>query len=220
MRPIVGMLGPCLAAGSYPGEALAQWNSYGRNAQHTALTAGPSQLPLAIRWSTSVDLDPQYSGSELLIHYGSPVITESNNILVPVKTGAAGGFQVNVLKASTGKLIWSFKTDYVLPTHNWTPPMGITLIPGGEAVAIPGAGGTVWVRNNPDSLQGALRRVAFFGIKNYNSDAESFNDAIQICTPITSDELGNLYFGYVVHGPASRAIPMEYPAASAGRDRG
>ncbi len=215
VRAFVWLLALGLAALSQPAAALAQWNSYGRNAQHTALTAGPSQLPVSIRWSTPVDLDPQYSGSELLIHYGSPVITESNNILVPVKTGAAGGFQVNALRASTGRMFWSFKTDYVLPAHNWTPPMGITLTPGRGEVAIPGAGGTVWVRNSPDSLQGALRRVAFYGISNYNNDSQSFNDAIQISTPITADQLGNLYFGYVSSGAALFGYPNGIPSGLA-----
>src|ERR1017187_3510057 len=85
-----------------PALARAQWAGYGRNAQHTALAAGPSQLPLAIRWQTPIDLNPQFSGGELLIHYGSPAITAANNILVPVKTGAAGGFIVKAITASTG----------------------------------------------------------------------------------------------------------------------
>lgn len=212
---IVWLFGLGLAYGSYPAAALGQWNSYGRNSQHTALAAGPSQVPASIRWSIAIDQDPQYSGSELLIHYGSPVITEFNNILVPVKTGAAGGFQVTALKASTGKLIWSFKTDYVLPPHNWTPPMGITLIPGGTEVAIPGSGGTVWIRNNPDSQQGNVRRLAFYGSTNYNQDPQGFNNAIQICTPITSDEDGNLYFGYLSSGAALYGYPNGIPSGLA-----
>ena len=180
-----------------------------------ALTAGPSQVPSTIRWSIPVDQDPQYSGSELLIHYGSPVITQWNNILVPVKLAAQGGFQVSALRASTGKMIWSFKTDYVLPPHNWTPPMGITLIPGGTEVAIPGAGGTVWVRNQPDGQQGFVKRLAFYGSTNYNQDPQSFNSAIQICTPITSDEDGDLYFGYLSSGAPLYGYPNGIPSGVA-----
>jgi hypothetical protein len=150
-----------------------------------------------------------------LIHYGSPVITSWNNILIPVKLAAQGGFQVTALKAATGKYLWSFKTDYVLPAHNWTPPMGITLVPGGAEVAIPGAGGTVWIRKNPDSLQGALKRVAFFGISNYNHDSQSYNSALQICTPITADEFGNLYFGYVSNGSPVYGYPSGIPSGLA-----
>ena len=92
--------GPCVPDAA--GQPMGQWAGYGRNAQHTGLTPGPSQLPLVIRWSTPIDLNPQYSGEELLIHYGSPAITAANTIIVPVKTGATGGFIVNGLNATTG----------------------------------------------------------------------------------------------------------------------
>ena len=40
-----------------------------------------------IAWQTPVDLSPQFSGEDLLIHYGSPLITAQNTIVLPVKTG-------------------------------------------------------------------------------------------------------------------------------------
>ena len=182
-----------LAAVSSPA-APAQWMSYGRNPQHGALTTGPSQAPQGIIWSTPVDLDPPYSGGELFIHYGSPVITAANSIVVPVRTTAGNNFEVNCFNAKNGKQFWSLATDYVPPAHNWTPPMGITLTPGDAAVAIPGAGGTVWVRSNPNAPQATVNRIAFFGIRAYNSSPAEFNTAIQICTPITSDSSGNSLF--------------------------
>ena len=42
-----------------------------------------------------MDLQPQHSpppNGELLIHYGTPVVTSSNTLLMPVKTGATDGF--------------------------------------------------------------------------------------------------------------------------------
>ncbi len=184
------------------------WNSYGRDAQHDALASGASQLPLVIRWSTPVDLDPQYAGGgALYTHYGSPVITPQNNILVPVKTGADGGFQVNAFHAATGQQYASWTTDYILPPHNWTPPMGITLTADGKYVAIPGAGGTVWLRSTPNAANGTSIRLAFFGIGNYNTNPQAFNNAIQICTPITSDASDNLYFGYVSTGATVPGYP-------------
>ena len=72
-----------------------------------AYTPGPSQLPLVIRWQTPIDLNPQYSGDDLLIHYGSPAITAANTIIVPVKTGATGDFMVNGLNAATGAQFWT-----------------------------------------------------------------------------------------------------------------
>jgi hypothetical protein len=195
--------------------AEAQWSSYGRNAQHTALAAGPSLLPAAIRWSTPVDLMPQYSGNELLIHYGSPVITAANTIVFPVKTQATGSFKVVALNARTGSQMWSLVSDYILPTHNWTPPMGITLTPNDGSVVLPGAGGTILVRTNPNSVYASTHREAFFGIANYNANKTAFNNAIQICTPITSDGVGDVYFGYLSTGVPLPGYPQGIPSGLA-----
>ena len=70
------------------------WNNHSRDSQHTALSSVASQPLNAVRWQTPVDLNPQYSGNDLLIHYGSPLITLANTVIVPVKTGASGGFRV------------------------------------------------------------------------------------------------------------------------------
>lgn len=191
------------------------WLSYGGNPQHTALAPGPSQLPQQILWSTPVDLAPQYSGGVLYIHYGSPVISEVDNVFVPVKTGASGGFEVNAFKANTGNSLWSLATDYVLPAHNWTPPMGITLSADNKILAIPGAGGTVLLRTSPNAKQGMVIREAFFGIKNYNSNPSAFNGAIQICTPITMDSKHTLYFGYLSNGQALPGYPNGIPSGVA-----
>ncbi len=199
------------------GPASAQhWGGYARDGQHDALSPGPSLVPSMIRWQTPVDLDPQYAGGGVLyIHYGSPAITGRNTVLVPQKTGATGGFGVNAFKGATGQQIWTINTDYVLPTHNWTPPMGVVLQPGDRAVVIPAAGGTVLVRNNPDLAGGSATRVAFFGIANFNQNPQAFSNAIQISTPITSDSLGNLYFGYVSSGAALPGYPNGIPSGLA-----
>ncbi len=175
-----------------PTTASAQfWSSYARNAQHTALTASPSQIPQTIRWSTPVHLAPQYNPNNgaLYTHYGSPVITSRNTVIVPVKTGADGGFMVNAFNGTTGRLLWTMNTDYELPPESsWIQPMGITLLAGDTGVAVPGAGGTILLRATPNSAQGNTTRLG------------QADDSIYISTPITSDPAGNLYFGYYGNG--------------------
>jgi hypothetical protein len=195
--------------------AAQAWPGFARDAQHTALGVGPSQLPEKIRWSTPVDQSPQYSGSDLLIHYGSPLITRVNTVIVPVKTGATGGFEVLSLRASDGGQLWTVASDYVVPPHNWFPEFGVTLTPKDATLVMPAAGGTVLVRNFPDSPNGTTTRVAFYGIANYTINQAAFNSAIQICTPISSDRLGNLYFGFVSTGAALPGYPTGIPSGLA-----
>src|SRR6185369_1252099 len=93
------------------------WGGFAHNAQHTAVSPVRSQSLERILWQTTVDLDPPFRGSTLAIHYGSPVITAGNTVIVPVKTGADGVFRVEARSAVDGKLKWRMTTDYVLPPH-------------------------------------------------------------------------------------------------------
>ena len=203
--------------GIAPTQALAQdWPGYGHDPQHTTVSAVASQIPQQVRWSTPVDLDPQYANDgDLYIHYGTPVITAANTVILPVKTGAASGFQVEARSGNNrGALLWTLPTDYAVPVHNWFPICGATLLPGDGSLAVPAAGGTVLVQTSPDSAAGTATRLAFYGIGNYNgnqgANKAAYDAAIQICTPISSDATGNLYFGYVSSGaalPGDPAVP-------------
>src|SRR5271170_5251806 len=82
------------------------WSDYAHDPQHSALSPVASQPLASIHWQTPVDLNPQYSGGELLIHYGSPLITRSNTVIVPVKTGASGGFRIEAHAGTNGALKW------------------------------------------------------------------------------------------------------------------
>ncbi|HTF88543.1 MAG TPA: hypothetical protein VK843_09040 [Planctomycetota bacterium] len=174
---------------------LRGWPNYAYNSQHNALSPFAMQTLNQIHWQTPVDLLPQYSGNLLLIHYGSPLITRRNNVLVTVKTGVSGNFRVESRKGSNGALNWTQTTDYVLPNSSWTPPCGPTLTPS-NAVVIPAAGGTVLVRAAADLSTGIAVRQAFFGIANYNAAPSTYNQFVKINTPITCDTNGTCYFGF------------------------
>src|SRR5208282_6415781 len=94
LATICGLL---MAAGAQAQSIRFPWSGYAHDPQHDAIASVASQPLNRILWQTPVDLNPQYSGSELLIHYGSPLITRSNTVIVPVKTGATGGFEVEAL---------------------------------------------------------------------------------------------------------------------------
>src|SRR5690349_20209012 len=72
------------------------WSSFSRDSQHTAQSAVATPPLTRIVWQTPVDLAPQYGGGGqyLLTHYGSPVISSNNTVMVPVKAGAQGTFRM------------------------------------------------------------------------------------------------------------------------------
>ncbi len=196
-----------LAVASFRSSAQA-WPSYSHDAQHTCQSSVASMLPQAIRWKTPVDLDPQYaSNGALYTHYGSPLITSLNLVLVPVKTAANGGLRLDAHQGTNGSLFWSITSDYAFPHFDWIPPFGPVLTPGDTMVAMAGAGGTLLVRTTPNSGHGNLTRIAFYGIANYQKNAAAFNSAIQICTPITCDAAGHFYFGYVSSSTSASPLP-------------
>lgn len=193
-----------------PASAQAQgWQGYGKDAQHSSANNFPSQAPNRIRWHTPVDMNPQYAngGADLYIHYGSPAITRENTVLLPVKTGQNDGFSLRAFRGYDGAALWSLETDYSVPPHGWTPPCGPTLTARDRAVVVPAAGGTVLSRSQPNRANGAaVTRMAFYGIDNYNAAPSTYDPTVKICTPITADGLGNLYFGFVAAAGAPLSL--------------
>jgi hypothetical protein len=215
-RRIAGLVLIGLLAAVLPQSRAQSWPGHAHNSQHTSQAGNGSLVPQCIRWQTPVDLAPQYGGGgDLLTHYGSPLITHSNTVLVPVKQQAHGGFRLEGHAGSSGALLWSVDSDYVFPNFNWIPSWGPVLLPDNSNVAMPAAGGTLLVRNHPDSGIGKLTRIAFFGLTHYRSNPSAFNSAIQICTPITSGGSGTFYFGYVSSGASLPGYPNGIPSGMA-----
>ncbi len=167
------------------------WTGLGANPQHTGLSPWATQPLDSIHWQAPVDMNPAAGYA----HYGSPVITAQNTIIVPVKTGTNGGFELIAYDGGTGAQKWTINSDYALPAHDWMPPFGPALTSDGVLV-FPGAHGTVYTVANPDSNGATITsQLAFYNSSNYGAYA-----GIQIDTPITADAAGNIYFGFVVSG--------------------
>ncbi len=196
------VLAVCAALGAASASAQAPtWQGYGGDPQHTALSAVPSASLSRIAWQTPVDLNPQYSGNDLLIHYGSPMITAANTVIVPVKTGATGGFRIDAHDGANGALLWSQSTDYQLPPHDWTPSYSPTLTPNNRLV-FSGAGGTLsYFDNVNSSTPTAPTSLPFYSTSDPSYVAANKNN-VYINTPLTSDANGNIFFGYQVNGAA------------------
>lgn len=175
--------------------AHAAWRMHGGTAQHTANTTVPTQPLQAIHWQTPVDLNPQYTSTILYIHYGSPLATEGNTILFPVKLGVADTFQVEARRGSDGFLKWTLDTDYRLPPQGWIPSVGLTLTPQAR-LYVPGGGGTLfWTSSLDDAGPHTKTRVAFYGDAAYSANKAAMDASLRICTGLTSADDGTIYFG-------------------------
>ncbi len=116
-------------AGASAQSIAVPWSGYGHDAQHSALSPVAAQPMNRILWQKPVDLVPQYSGTNLLIHYGTPLVTRTNTVVFPVKTGAGDGFKVEAHNGVDGALKWTLTSDYSLPPHGWVPSFGMALTP-------------------------------------------------------------------------------------------
>jgi hypothetical protein len=195
-------------AGPAPGVNGPAWPSFGRNAQHTADGAIATQDLDRVVWSAPIDLAPQLDNGELLIHYGSPVISGFNTVLLPVKTGANGGYRIEARSGVNGGLIWQADSDYVLPPNpngDWTPSYNLTLTSGSRLYA-PGSGGKLLVRDAVDTAAGTVTPLAFYGTGNYTANPSAYDSTVFINTPITVDTAGNVFFGFIVSGAAPQSL--------------
>jgi hypothetical protein len=147
------------------------------------------------------------------VHYGSPLVTAGNTVIVPV-TEASGNYTLQAFSGTTGALKYALKSCiasgcYTPPALSWTPPYG-PAVSLGTRLYYAGPGGTVFYRTNPDSATGSVVQLAFYGMtgaNGYTINQSAFNGTVQISTPITADRSGNVYFGYQVTGTNPAGLP-------------
>lgn len=171
------------------------WPSHSHDEQHTGVSSVASQPLNRIRWHVPVDLAPPQG--EIFIHYGSPLVTQANTIIVPVKTGT--GFRVEGHVGATGKRLWTQATKYQAPGATFLPGIGPTL--SGGQLFVPDFAGRIIVRHTPDTATSTVTRLVFYGKKNYAANPTVYQQNVQINTPLTTDANGTLYFGFLVLGP-------------------
>src|SRR3984957_8714003 len=184
--------------------AAVEWAGFAGNAQHTAVALKRPQPFRRIRWRAKVDLAPHLVGGELLIHYGSPMITAANTVLVPTRVSAKAGFRVVAYSGTGGVRRWSLNTDYRPPASangfgGFTPPLPAVLT-ASKTLAVAGAGGTVLMRRHADMAVGAVQRRVFYGAAQWKAHRSVYDKAVQITTPLTAGPDGSVYFGFTVTG--------------------
>ncbi len=180
--------------------ANAQPASFAGNVQHTALYGAPAQRLNTLRWRTTINL----TNTGAAAHYGAPLITPANTVLVPVKT--ATGFQVSAFEGATGRLKYTLTNDYILPTHNWIPVYqpALATLPSGAGLYYAGAGGTVnYIQDVDSDTPGVPARQCFYtNLAAYGSNASAFNNTVFINTALTVNSNGVVFFGFRVQQTA------------------
>jgi hypothetical protein len=183
----------------------ASWQGHAGNAQHTAIAPESAQSLTRILWKTPIDLDPQIENGELKIHYGSPLITPTDTVIIPVKAGKAGGYRVEAHDHASGATIWTLTSGYQPPPHNWTPGYGPVLTLQNR-VYFAGLGGLIRFRTAPDRKTGTTGAVVFYGNAAYRANPSVYNRAVHISTPLTADAAGDIYFGFTAAGAPGKLV--------------
>lgn len=180
--------------------AGAQLSTFAGNAQHTNLYTPTARHLNRTKWSTQIDT----SNSGAFAHYGEPLVTAANTVIVPVLTSVSGSttgtVTINVYDGATGTFKYNLVTDYTFPTFGWVPEYNPVVV--GARLYYPGAGGTVYYVDNIDSNSPtAPTQLCFYGtLANYTTNAATYNSTIAIDTPMTADSHGNIFFGFRAQG--------------------
>lgn len=190
-----------ICAVSYSAAQTRTWLTHAHDAQHTGVSSVASRPLTRIHWKQHVDF--AVPAGEIFIHYGSPLVTAANTVIVPVKTGA-DSFRVVAHNGATGSILWRQPTGYQAPLAAFLPGMGPTLV--GKRLFIPDSGGRVIVRRDPDLATATVSELYFYGQKNFQDDPAAYKQAVEISTPLTADAQGNLFFGFVATGSTPIAL--------------
>lgn len=183
------------------GVSQAQVLMFGLNPQHTQGSATPAQRMNRITWSTQINenLTGGYA------HYGQPLVTSGNTVIIMVRTNT-NGYDLVAYDGATGAQKYRLTTGYVTPTSAWLVPAQPVVVNGnfGTRLYYPGGGGTIWRLDNPDSnTPGTPTRIVFYGSEaTYLADQANFDNIVRVNTPIAADSNGNLFFGTRTEGTA------------------
>jgi hypothetical protein len=177
----------------------ASWNSFGGNAQHTEISQVAAQPVNQLFWSTSLDLAPWGA-----VHYGDPIFTPGNTVIVPVKVTYSGqvqggnNFFIEGLDDVTGAVKWTSAVTGSITGASNTSPIVITSanngLANGATVSIGGVGGNTNANGtftitridaNTFSLNGTTGNGAYTsgGLWAYNPTSTSYIDPKYSWTP-------------------------------------
>ena len=155
----------------------ASWNQLNGNAQHTGQSSAVAQPLDQVLWSVPLDLEPWGA-----VHYGDPIFTSGNTVIVPIKVTwsaqnqNAQNFFIEGLNSVTGQVLWTSVPTGTISGASNTGPIIITSdnngLVTGDSVTIGGvlgntaANGTftvTYINSNQFSLNGTTGNGTYSG---------------------------------------------------------
>jgi len=183
----------CLAAvQTLVGQSIQlPWSGFAHTSQHSGVSMVPSQPLNRVLWTMTVGQGGYYT-----THFSPPVVTRSNTVIFPMNlTNSGYNFRIEALVGDTGQTNWEQPTDFT-PGTRLVSLCPLVLTPKNR-LYFAASGGTVFYCDSPDATASPLfTRAAFYGLSQYLTNTNALNSNIFICTPITSDRYGNIFFGY------------------------
>lgn len=180
----------------------AQVLTFGNDPQHTSLYTQAAQPLQKLKWTTQIN--ENLTGG--FAHYGSPLVTGGNTVIIPIRT-ASNGYDLVALDGATGIQKYRLSTGYTQPPAvSWLVPVQPVVATDafGTHLYYPGAGGTIWKLDDPDAaVPAAPTRIVFYGTSaTYLGNQSAFDAALNVNTPLTADAQGNVFFGIRTTGTA------------------
>jgi hypothetical protein len=171
---------------------LFPWSGFAHTPQHDCISVVPSQPLNRVKWRT-----PLVQGNlDGFFHFSPPVVTRSNTVIFPMNlTNSGFNFTIEALAGATGQTNWQQSTDWSAATpEDFVCPLALT---PRNRLYFAGAGGTVYSCDSPDATAApSFAQTAFYGLNRYMTNTNAFNSHVFICTPITSDRYGDVFFGF------------------------
>jgi hypothetical protein len=173
------------------------WSGFAHTPQHDCVSMVPSQPLNRVLWTMPLIQGTFNDGKyNPYTHFSGPVVTRSNTVIFPMNlTNDGYNFRIEALAGATGQTNWEQATDFTgLTTAIPVCPLALT---PANRLFFAGAGGTVLYSDTPDAPgPPSFTRAAFYGLSQYLTNSNSYNARIFICTPITSDRYGDIFFGF------------------------
>ena len=130
MRSPVAFLCAVVAPCCLYAQALSvPWSGYGHDPQHTGNSAVAAQPLSNIHWSAPMDLNPPGGGTgNLYIHYGTPMVTAANTVIVSVSSVGTGAALTSPNGSSNGSVFLQYTFASATPEPTTVSMLGIGLL--------------------------------------------------------------------------------------------